>query len=70
MIRHNRTLMAMAVAPGALWVLALMGLFVVRASLGLSPLPDDAAPLVMGLSGVIPIASVAVVNVLRLRRRA
>jgi len=68
MTLSNRTIIALATAPNAIYVLCLTGLMAWRLMWGLTLLPNGAMPMVMGISGVIPIASVAVANFLRLRR--
>jgi hypothetical protein len=68
MTLSNGAIVALAIAPNAMYVIGLVGLMAARTVSGLAPLPNGATPLVMGLSAVIPLASVAVANLLRHRR--
>ena len=70
MTPSNRTPIALAIAPNALYVAGLAGLMGSRTIAGLQPLPDGALPYVMGLTGFISIMSVAAASVIRLRRDA
>ena len=66
----NRALIALSIAPNVIYVVALLGFMAWRSMSGLPFLPSGATPLVMGLSGVIPLSSVVITNFIRLRRDA
>jgi hypothetical protein len=66
----NRSLTALAIAPNAIYVSGLLAVMLWRLASGLQPLPNGATAAVVGLSVIVPIASVALANVLRLRRDA
>jgi hypothetical protein len=66
----NRAIIFFALAPNVVYVAALTGLMLWRMASGLQPLPQGATSIVMGLSIAVPMASVAMANFVRLRRRA
>ena len=66
----NRWLTALAIAPNVVYVIGLFTLAAWRMASGLQPLPNGSTAFVMAMSTVIPVASVALVTVLRLRRDA
>jgi hypothetical protein len=70
MTPSNRAIIFLAIAPNAIYVVGLAGLMTWRSMAGLDPLPDGTTFVVAGLAGVIPLASVAIANFLRLRRGA
>ena len=70
MALSNRAIIALAIAPNAIYVVGLVGLMAARSMSGLQPLPNGGMPFVMGLSFIVPFASIAVANFLRLRRDA
>ena len=70
MTLSNRAITLLTIAPGAIYVTALGSLMATRLLSGMDPLPNGTTPVVIGLSAVIPIASIAFGTVLRLRRDA
>lgn len=68
MTLSNRAIIALAITPNAVYVVCLTGIMVARSMVGLQPLPTGAMPFVMGVSGALPLASIAFANFLRLRR--
>ncbi len=69
MKRENTALIALGMGPSLAYAAGLCGLMVWRTASGLSPLPDGSTAYVMALSGMVPLASVSLTSVLRLRLR-
>jgi len=70
MTRSDMCITVAAVAPNLALVVGLLGWSVWRLSGGLDAFPDGWTPFVLGLSAIVPIASVLVANFVRLRRDA
>jgi hypothetical protein len=66
----DRSLTALAIAPNAIYVSGLLTVMVWRLASGLQPLPNGTTSAIVGLSVIVPIASVALATFLRLRRGA
>ena len=66
----NRAITWLAIAPSAIYVTGFAGVMATRLLSGHQPLPNGTMPAVMALNIVIPMASIALGTVLRLRRDA
>ena len=70
MTLSNRAIISLAIAPNAVYVATLIGLMLVRSFSGLELLPNGSMPVIMGLSGFVPLASIAIASFIRPRRDA
>jgi hypothetical protein len=70
MTQSDKSIIAVALVPNAAFVLTLSVWMAWCWSVGQSPFPHGAMPVVMGVCAVVPMATVAFANYLRLRRGA